>query len=62
MKNKVVFVTGSSIGIGRQTVYQFARENAAVVVTYYKEKEEIVISAIDCVLVSDLETQQISMQ
>jgi len=40
MKNKVVFVTGSSIGIGRETVYQFAQENATVVVTYYKEKEE----------------------
>ena len=40
MKNKVVFVTGSSIGIGRQTAYQFAQEKATVVVTYYKEKEE----------------------
>jgi 3-oxoacyl-[acyl-carrier protein] reductase len=40
MKSKVVLVTGSSIGIGRETAYQFAQENAMVIVTYYKDKEE----------------------
>ncbi|MGB8312265.1 MAG: SDR family oxidoreductase [Halobacteriota archaeon] len=40
MKSKIVLVTGSSVGIGRETAHQFAQENATVVVTYYKEKEE----------------------
>jgi 3-oxoacyl-[acyl-carrier protein] reductase len=40
MKSKVILVTGSSIGIGRETAYHFAQENAIVVVTYYKDKKE----------------------
>ncbi|MDO8509101.1 MAG: SDR family oxidoreductase [Nanoarchaeota archaeon] len=36
----VVFITGSSIGIGRETAYWFAKDNWDVVITYYKNKEE----------------------
>ncbi len=40
MKNKVVLITGSSIGIGREAAYWFAKEGYKIVVTYYKDKEE----------------------
>ncbi len=40
LKNKVVLITGSSIGIGRETAFKFAKEGCKVVVTYFKEKKE----------------------
>lgn len=40
LKNKVVLITGSSIGIGRETAYLFAKEGSKVIVTYYKDKKE----------------------
>ncbi|RLJ70978.1 3-oxoacyl-[acyl-carrier protein] reductase [Hydrogenivirga caldilitoris] len=40
MKGKVVLITGSSVGIGRYTAYEFARAGANVVLTYYRDKEE----------------------
>ncbi len=40
MKNKVVLITGSSIGIGREMAYVFAKEGAKVIVTYYKDRME----------------------
>lgn len=40
LKNKVVVITGSSIGIGRETAYKFAKEGCKVVITYYKDKNE----------------------
>ena len=40
LKNKVVLITGSSIGIGRDTSFKFAKEGAKVVVTYYKDRKE----------------------
>ncbi len=40
LKNKVVLITGSSIGIGRYTAYEFAKEGSKVIITYYKDKEE----------------------
>ena len=39
-KEKVVLVTGSSRGIGAQTVYDFAKEGASVVINYNNNKEE----------------------
>jgi len=33
-------ITGSSIGIGRETAYKFAEEKCKVGVTYYKDEEE----------------------
>ena len=38
MKDHVVFITGSSSGIGRETAYRFAREGFRVVLTYYRGK------------------------
>lgn len=40
LKNKVVFITGSSIGIGRETAYKFAKEGYKVVITYRTNKSE----------------------
>lgn len=39
MKNKVVLITGSSSGIGRETAYKFAAENARVVVTFCSDEK-----------------------
>ena len=40
LKDKVVLITGSSLGIGRETAYKFAAEGCKVVVTYYEEKKD----------------------
>jgi len=39
MKGKVVFITGSSLGIGRETAFKFAEEGSKIIVTYYKDKK-----------------------
>jgi 3-oxoacyl-[acyl-carrier protein] reductase len=38
MENKVVFITGSSNGIGRQTAFKFAAERAKIILTYCSDK------------------------
>ncbi len=38
MKNKVVFITGSSNGIGRETAFKFASEKAKIVLTYCNDR------------------------
>lgn len=40
LKNKVVMVTGASLGIGRETAFKFAKEKCKIIVTYYKDKME----------------------
>jgi len=40
LRNKVVLVTGSSIGIGRETAFKFAKEGCRIIVTYHKDKKE----------------------
>lgn len=40
MNNKVVLITGSSIGIGRETAFEFAKAGAAVVLTYKNSQDE----------------------
>ncbi len=40
LKGKVVFITGSSIGIGRETAFKFAKEGCKLVITYFKDKKE----------------------
>jgi 3-oxoacyl-[acyl-carrier protein] reductase len=38
MKNKVVLITGSSNGIGRETAFKFASEKAKVILTYCNDR------------------------
>ncbi len=40
MKAKVVLITGSSEGIGRETAFKFAGEGCALVITYNSHKKE----------------------
>lgn len=40
IKNKVILVTGSSSGIGRETAIQLAEKGANVIVTYFSNKAE----------------------
>lgn len=48
LKNKVVLITGSSLGIGRETAFKFAKEGCKVVVTYYKDKNEAMAVSKKC--------------
>jgi len=40
LKDKVVLITGSSAGIGKETAIQFAEKGSTVIVTYNEGKEE----------------------
>ncbi len=40
LKDKIVFITGSSLGIGRATAKEFFKEGAKPIITYFKDKEE----------------------
>lgn len=40
MKDKVVLITGASIGIGREAAFKFAKEKYKLIATYYKDKKE----------------------
>src|SRR5512139_1144581 len=39
MKQKVVLITGSAVGIGEAIAYGFAREKATVIVTYHRDRD-----------------------
>src|SRR3989338_3993382 len=40
LKDKVVFITGSSIGIGCATAFEFAKEGSKLIITYRSNKIE----------------------
>jgi len=40
IKNKVVFITGATSGIGKAIALRFAQEGATVAINYRKDKEE----------------------
>lgn len=40
LKNKVVFITGASIGIGREDAYKFAQKKCKLALSYFKDKKE----------------------
>lgn len=40
MENKVVFITGSSRGIGKATIIEFAKRGYNVVINYIDSKKE----------------------
>lgn len=48
LKDKVVLITGSSLGIGKETAFKFAGENCKVIVTYFKDKNEGLAVAKKC--------------
>jgi len=40
IKDKVVFITGASLGIGKETALLFAKEKCKLILTYYKDEKE----------------------
>ena len=40
LKDKIVLITGSSIGIGRETAKAFYKEGAKPIITYYKDEDK----------------------
>lgn len=48
LQNKVVVITGASIGIGREDAYKFAAGGCRVVICYYKDKDEAERTAKRC--------------
>lgn len=48
MKDRIVFITGSSNGIGAETAAAFAREGAKLIITYHRDKKSAEVTAQRC--------------
>lgn len=48
LANKIVLITGSSLGIGKETAILFAKEKCKVIITYYKDKKEALLVLEKC--------------
>ena len=48
LKNKTIFITGASIGIGREDAFKFAREGCKLVLTYFKDRKEAQLVSKKC--------------
>ena len=48
LKDKVLFITGSNTGIGKESAYKFAAEGCKIVITYYKDKKKAEDAAKKC--------------
>jgi NAD(P)-dependent dehydrogenase (short-subunit alcohol dehydrogenase family) len=48
VKNRVVLITGSSVGIGRETAFKFAAEGFRLVITYRRNRKEAFAAAGKC--------------
>ena len=42
LKDKIVFISGASLGIGTETAYKFAEEGCKLAITYYRDKEKAI--------------------
>ncbi|HHT75053.1 MAG: SDR family oxidoreductase [Methanomassiliicoccaceae archaeon] len=48
LRDNVILITGSSIGIGRATALRFSEEGSRIVITYHRDEEEAWEAAEEC--------------
>lgn len=56
LRNKTIFITGASIGIGREDAFKFAREGCKLALSYFKDEKEAKSVAKKCLDLGSPET------